>query len=123
MKLKNKDMIYGPSEIQNLEKIESLTGPVIANFPGQRSVFFGNGKNYSITDDVTLEMVRSKWIKKDYQKSNKFQSSTKVKKWEVESSRPGKKYIVKLVNGNFSCTCKGYQFRGKCRHITEIKNQ
>jgi hypothetical protein len=27
------------------------------------------------------------------------------------------------VQFDYSCTCKGYKFRGKCRHIEEAKNQ
>lgn len=34
---------------------------------------------------------------------------------------PGKDYVVSEVNGVWSCTCKGFQFRRKCRHIEEIK--
>ena len=43
------------------------------------------------------------------------------KVWHVEGSK-GNMYTVKLSGGSYSCTCPGYGFRRKCRHITEIKN-
>ena len=48
----------------------------------------------------------------------------KLQTWEVESTsrkKPGKinKYTVKF-DGLYSCTCLGYTYRRKCRHITKI---
>ena len=42
--------------------------------------------------------------------------------WSVKGSK-GNIYTVKLSQGAYSCTCPGYGFRRKCRHITEIKNE
>jgi hypothetical protein len=39
--------------------------------------------------------------------------------WEVAGSK-GSKYLVKLSEGQYTCTCPGFQFRGQCRHIAEI---
>ena len=44
------------------------------------------------------------------------------KSWSVQGSK-GNTYTVKLSEGVYSCTCPGYGFRRKCRHITEIKNE
>ena len=44
------------------------------------------------------------------------------KVWQVEGSK-GNIYTVRLSNGSYSCTCPGFGFRRKCRHITEIKNE
>lgn len=112
-------MLYGPKEIQKLKKVESLIPPVIAKFPNKRVVFFRDGPNIEITNDVTLDMVMKRWIKKKYQKSIAVNNHNR--EWKVESSKPGSYYMVKSINGVFSCTCKGYQFRGNCRHIKEIK--
>ena len=48
----------------------------------------------------------------------------KLKTWTVESTsrkKPGKinKYTVRF-DGLYSCTCLGYTYRRKCRHITKI---
>ena len=42
--------------------------------------------------------------------------------WSVKGSK-GNTYTVKLSQGTYSCTCPGYGFRRKCRHIAEIKNE
>ena len=44
------------------------------------------------------------------------------KVWHVEGSK-GNMYTVKLSAGAYSCTCPGFGFRRKCRHIEEIKNE
>ena len=31
-----------------------------------------------------------------------------------------KQYTVELSNSAYSCTCTGYNFRGKCKHITAV---
>ena len=33
-----------------------------------------------------------------------------------------KDYIIRLVGDRYTCTCKGYQFRRKCKHIEEVKS-
>ena len=38
---------------------------------------------------------------------------------EVRGSK-GDIYKVTDVNGNFSCTCSGFRFRGECKHIKEL---
>ena len=42
--------------------------------------------------------------------------------WSVKGSK-GNIYTVKLSQGVYSCSCPGYGFRRKCRHIAEIKNE
>jgi len=43
--------------------------------------------------------------------------------WRVDGSK-GSQYTVewKPYSKNYSCNCKGYMFRKKCRHITELSN-
>lgn len=40
--------------------------------------------------------------------------------WIVKGSK-GDEYKVTDVNGNLSCTCSGYKFRGKCKHAESIQ--
>lgn len=39
--------------------------------------------------------------------------------WEIAGSK-GNKYFVNLSAGHWSCTCPGFMFRHKCRHVEEI---
>lgn len=45
--------------------------------------------------------------------------------WAVPSnSNPGTEHYVEIVNdgehADYSCTCKGYEYRGHCRHIDMV---
>ena len=39
--------------------------------------------------------------------------------WTVSGSR-GDSYTVSELNGEWSCTCAGFKFRGACKHVTEL---
>ena len=49
-------------------------------------------------------------------KNTPTKSNTKV--FKVKSST--KEYFVELSDYNYSCTCTGFTFRGKCKHITAV---
>ena len=38
---------------------------------------------------------------------------------EVKGSK-GDVYKVTEINGNYSCTCSGFKFRGACKHVTQV---
>jgi hypothetical protein len=42
--------------------------------------------------------------------------------WTVSGSR-GDSYTVSELDGNFSCTCAGFKFRGGCKHADEISTK
>ena len=44
-----------------------------------------------------------------------------VRTYEVQGSK-GNTYTVVDNKGTWTCTCPGFGFRRKCRHITEVKN-
>ena len=57
---------------------------------------------------------------------NPVQFKTKLKEdepdgrfWVVKGSK-GDEYKVSELNGNLSCTCSGFKFRGKCKHVESI---
>jgi len=48
----------------------------------------------------------------------------KNKVYKVTSSKGDKEYEVSIDgSGGFGCTCPGYGFRRKCRHIDYVKNE
>ena len=42
----------------------------------------------------------------------------KTNEWRVPGSR-GDFHTVRLSEGNYSCSCPGYTYRGACRHVAE----
>ena len=40
--------------------------------------------------------------------------------WTVKGSK-GDEYRVSELNGNYSCSCSGFRFRSKCRHIEQFE--
>ena len=40
--------------------------------------------------------------------------------WTVSGSKGGE-YTVSLDSGRWSCTCPGHGFRGRCRHVDELR--
>ena len=44
--------------------------------------------------------------------------------YKVKSSKGNKEYIIQMNNsGSLQCTCPGYVYRRKCRHIEEVANR
>ena len=39
--------------------------------------------------------------------------------WTVKGSK-GDEYKVSEINGNWSCTCSGFKFRGACKHVQSV---
>lgn len=59
---------------------------------------------------------------------NPVQFRTKVKEpepegrvWTVKGSK-GDEYKVAELNGNWTCSCSGFRFRGDCKHVKELRS-
>jgi hypothetical protein len=57
---------------------------------------------------------------------NPVQFKTKLKEeeplgrtWIVKGSK-GDEYKITELNGNLSCSCSGFRFRGKCKHVESV---
>jgi hypothetical protein len=57
---------------------------------------------------------------------NSVQFKTRLKEeepegrfWIVKGSK-GDEYKVSELNGNLSCTCSGFKFRGDCKHVKSV---
>ena len=114
-------MIYTKKSIKNLPIRVSFLPPCIANFPtGRIAVFTDGGPDLAIADDVTLEDVMSRW-KRWQSTGNQSVTQKDVKHWSVQGKKS--KYTVTFKNEHYSCTCPGYEFRKRCKHIEEIKSR
>jgi len=47
--------------------------------------------------------------------------ATQMQRWTVTGSK-GSAYTVQEYGGAWRCSCPGYQFRRKCRHIEGVRN-
>jgi hypothetical protein len=53
-------------------------------------------------------------------KEDKAKKQVGGKSWIIKGSK-GDSYTVSLNNGSFDCTCTGFKFRSKCKHVEGIK--
>lgn len=72
-------------------------------FP-RREIHLGNVINMEYLDGTTA--------------SKQQVSSDKI--WTIKGSK-GDVYTVTRSNNQLSCSCVGFQFRKKCKHVTEVK--
>lgn len=77
--------------------------------------FDPRGRSFNVTGEFMEPKEYTQYVGRgDYQS---------VKEYKVKGSK-GDTYTVTIteVSGN-SCTCAGFGFRGKCRHIEQVLNQ
>jgi len=48
-------------------------------------------------------------------------STTTIRKFKVAGSKG--EYLVTLSNKHFSCSCIGFKYHNKCKHITKVKEK
>jgi hypothetical protein len=85
-------------------------------------------KTYMVCDGKHLEVPEGtqwggiKWFRK-FTPGHKNEALKIQLDWEVEGSK-GKKYIVKVDDDRWSCSCPAFGWSGNsrtCKHITKIK--
>jgi SWIM zinc finger len=62
-------------------------------------------------------------VKIEYIIGGSKQVATDKKAWKVKSEDGSKFYIVQRIEGKFSCTCKGFEFRKDCKHIGAVSKK
>jgi hypothetical protein len=45
-----------------------------------------------------------------------------TKTWEIEGSK-GNKYVVLQDELGYNCSCIGFKYHGKCKHIAKVTNE
>ena len=85
-------------------KVKGYMNPTVINTVD--GTFAVSGSNW-INVPVGTELKDIKWIKPKVKKY-------KPKSWKV------KDYTVSFNGSFYSCTCLGYIYRHKCKHITKV---
>ena len=105
-----------------IKKIESVLPPtVIKSVVDNKRYFVCGGIWQEVHEAFSLDDAYSHWIKKTYN-VKKFQQITKDKTVSVPSSDGKKTYTVVLSPNKVTCTCTGFGFRNKCKHIEKVLN-
>ena len=93
--------------------------PTLVNSPrtGIRYVI-GDGKWVEVPPETTREDM-SKWFTWEPYKA---QEDATAGSWQVVGST-GTKYTVKRAKGAYSCSCPGFGWRRKCKHVEQIKTK
>ena len=81
----------------------------------------GTGEIKTFKNPIRIDVRGRKFV------VNPVQFKTKLKEeepegrvWVVKGSK-GDEYKVTELNGNYSCSCSGFKFRGKCKHADSIE--
>ena len=96
--------------------------PVLSDFPSGRYAISGS-KWLLVPPDTTREDLPRYMVVKPAR--SQLAPRTEAREWKVRGSK-GSEYIVTAHGADsrqifFSCTCVGYGFRRKCKHIEGIK--
>jgi hypothetical protein len=81
---------------------------------------FGHGQIKVFKNPIKIDIRGRKFKLNDAQyKTTIDPEMPEGRVWTVKGSK-GDEYKVSELNGNLSCTCSGFRFRGDCRHIKQI---
>lgn len=75
---------------------------------------------HKVPADTTLKEVYDNWEQITYKDKDNNPSKKYVTK--IKSNTGDKYYDVEFTGKIWTCTCVGYGYRGKCKHIEQAKN-
>ena len=97
-------------------KIESPYPPAITTFGPGQTYACGSNKWVKIPDGTTQEDIE--WIPTI---KHEPKVVVPIVEYFIKSSNGKEEYRVATVNGTLTCTCVGYSFRSKCKHVEQVK--
>jgi hypothetical protein len=83
-------------------------------------VKFGTDKVQEFRAPISFDVRGRKFKKIKDQWNVSIDEPVVGRRWTVTGSK-GDNYIVSEQNGQWSCSCSGFTFRGRCRHVEDIK--
>ena len=83
---------------------------------------FGGDEVQVLRTQIKIDKRYRTFVKTNHYGLEKFIKKTPIKSntrvFKVVSKT--KEYFVELSDYNYTCTCTGFNFRGKCKHITAV---
>jgi predicted nucleic acid-binding Zn finger protein len=81
----------------------------------------GTGEIKMFKNAIKIETRGRKFIVNPVQfKTELKEEEPQGRFWIVKGSK-GDEYKVTELNGNYSCTCSGFKFRGDCKHAKSVQ--
>jgi len=101
-----------------MEPLVVSVPPSIVPMPWKNKTYAVSGGTWlEVPDGTTLATLPPYMVFKGYE----IPEASPPKHWTVEGSK-GKVYVVKVSNeGAWSCTCPGYSFRRRCKHVESMR--
>ena len=93
--------------------------PLLSDFPSGRYAISGNVWIRVPADTTFADLDRYMVCER---KSPESRSDGLHGVWAVVGSK-GAHYTVRAQSGRYSCTCPGFGWRGKCKHIEQVKKE
>ena len=107
--------------IKTHRRIKSHMAPGIAQTLNKRWMVFSgpDGGWFEISNDVTLDDVNKLWLNE----IDKSENDTNLSKTVSVKGSGKNSYKVVFKNNSVSCSCPGFGFRKKCKHIDIAKGK
>ena len=83
---------------------------------------FGGNDIQELRTQIKIDKRYRTFVKTKHSGLQKFIKKTipKLNTSVFKVTSGEKEYFVELSDYNYTCTCTGYNFRGKCKHITAV---
>ena len=75
-----------------------------------------------VPEGTTLKEVQEHWIKEEVSGEPSINPQNPVTE-TVISERTGETYTIEFTGRYWSCTCMGFGFRSRCKHVEKIKHK
>lgn len=81
---------------------------------------FGRGRPVKFKAPIRIDVRGRKFKVNDTQPDLDIEEEQpQGRVWTVKGSK-GDEYKVSELNGEYSCTCSGFRFRAKCKHVDKV---
>ena len=106
-----------PFELSQSSPVVVDWPPILANMPSGRYAISG-ATWLRVPEDTTREDLPRYMVVK----ATEAKPEVPARTWEVRGSK-GDEYIVKNQSDQWTCTCPGFGWRRKCKHIEGKKHE